>query len=286
MRFKVVVTLHDYFIACPNGGFMDYPAASICKRKPLSWKCIKRNCDARCFTHKIWRTGRTLLQNKILGLPERVDRYVTVSTFCAKILLPYLPDKVKLDSLSNPIDVPPCSPSDVATNDKFFFVGRFSREKGSLTFAKAAAQLNISAVFVGDGYLKKKIQRIYPQAEFTGWLSREKVREQMNRARALIFPSIWYETQGLVVVESAAQGVPVVTSDTSATIDFIEDQKTGLYFKTGDVDDLRAKLNMLKNGDFAAELGRAAYEKYWKNPWSIDKHTRELISIYQEVLNS
>ena len=46
MNFKVVLTLHDYFTACPNGGYFDYKENKICKRKPLSWKCIKCNCDS------------------------------------------------------------------------------------------------------------------------------------------------------------------------------------------------------------------------------------------------
>ena len=33
MGFRDVVTLHEYFTACPTGGFFDHPAGTICKRK-------------------------------------------------------------------------------------------------------------------------------------------------------------------------------------------------------------------------------------------------------------
>ena len=43
MKFKVVLTLHDYFTACPNGGYFNYKKNEICHLKPLSMKCIKCN---------------------------------------------------------------------------------------------------------------------------------------------------------------------------------------------------------------------------------------------------
>ena len=33
MKFKVVVTLHDYFTACPNGGYFNYKTNEICQPK-------------------------------------------------------------------------------------------------------------------------------------------------------------------------------------------------------------------------------------------------------------
>src|SRR5439155_1066552 len=30
-----VYTLHEYFLACPNGGFFDYQAQALCTRRPL-----------------------------------------------------------------------------------------------------------------------------------------------------------------------------------------------------------------------------------------------------------
>src|SRR5947209_5587691 len=64
-RFRVVLTLHDFFITCPMGGFFVHKDASLCARKPLSLSCLGCNCDRRNYAQKLWRSGRTFLQNQI-----------------------------------------------------------------------------------------------------------------------------------------------------------------------------------------------------------------------------
>ena len=36
LQVKFVVTAHDYFLACPNGGFYNYSEGRHCNLKPLS----------------------------------------------------------------------------------------------------------------------------------------------------------------------------------------------------------------------------------------------------------
>ncbi|MFZ5807158.1 MAG: glycosyltransferase family 4 protein [Verrucomicrobiota bacterium] len=285
MGFKTVMTLHDYFIACPNGAFMDYPSMKICKRKPLSAECILRNCDSRCYAHKLWRTGRTFLQNKILRVPQKIHHYIAVSEFCANVLKPHLPKNAKVSVLNNPIDIPKELPVDVAGNKKFIFVGRFSREKGADIFARAAARMNVPALFIGDGYLREEIQKIYPGAEITGWLPHDEVMERLNQARSLVFPSIWYEANPLAPLEACARGIPVITSDQSAPIHYIENNRTGLFFEMGNVNALCEQMQHMMNPSFAAQLGQTAHQKYWEHPWTMEKHRKELLKIYEAVLH-
>ncbi|MEP5237823.1 MAG: hypothetical protein ABJQ38_02630, partial [Flavobacteriaceae bacterium] len=64
MGFKNVITLHDYFTACPNGAFYNYQKKSICKLKPLSTNCLLSNCDKQSRLQKIWRVLRQFVQKK------------------------------------------------------------------------------------------------------------------------------------------------------------------------------------------------------------------------------
>ena len=52
-RFKTIITLHDYFTVCPNGGFYNYKKEDLCKLIPMSAKCMVCNCDKRNFSHKL-----------------------------------------------------------------------------------------------------------------------------------------------------------------------------------------------------------------------------------------
>ena len=79
MKFKVVLTLHDYFTACPNGGYFNYNKNEICKLKPLSAKCIKCNCDSRNYGFKIYRVLRQFVQNKIVRLNDKLENAISIA---------------------------------------------------------------------------------------------------------------------------------------------------------------------------------------------------------------
>ena len=71
MKYKVILTLHDYFTACPNGGYYNYKQNEICHLSPLTWKCIKCNCDSRNYGFKLYRIVRQFVQNKIVRLNDK-----------------------------------------------------------------------------------------------------------------------------------------------------------------------------------------------------------------------
>ena len=87
MNFKVVLTLHDYFTACPNGGYFDYKENKICKRKPLSWQCIECNCDSRNYGFKIYRLIRQFVQNKIVKLNKKLQKFIFFYYICGVRIL-------------------------------------------------------------------------------------------------------------------------------------------------------------------------------------------------------
>ena len=64
----------------------------------------------------------------------------------------------------------------------------------------------------------------------------------MKGAKALVFPSLWYEGAPLTILEAMSVGLPSIVSDSCAAIEFIEDNKNGLVFRGGCKEDLKNKL--------------------------------------------
>ena len=60
LDFKTYLTIHEYFLACPNGACYNYVEQKICELFPLSISCLKCNCDARNYAQKLWRCVRQL----------------------------------------------------------------------------------------------------------------------------------------------------------------------------------------------------------------------------------
>lgn len=280
--FAVVHTLHDYYLACPNGGFYDYQAQVICTRAPLSPACLRTQCDTRTHAHKLARAARFALMRRVSGLLARAPHIILISAMQRAIVAPHLPAATSFYRLDNPIDVA-AAPFETDRTDDFLFVGRLAPEKGPRLFAEAARRAGVRAAFVGDGPLAATLAQAYPEARFHGWLTADETRAQMRRARALVFPSLWYEGQPLAVHEALACGAPVIVAQDCAGREAVVHGANGLWFATGAVHALAGALTELKDASRAHAMGAEAYRRYWAQPLTRDRHCAELHAIYRAV---
>ena len=141
----------------------------------------------------------------------------------------------------------------------------------------------IKVRLLGDGPLRAELEEAWPEATFLGWLPRAQVQIEMQHARALLFPSLWYETAGLVAIEAAATGLPVIVADTCAATSYVQPEKTGAWFKGGSVDELTAALRRCHDDTLVEQWSVAAYEWYWSAPWTIARHVDDLIEVYASL---
>ena len=283
--FRVVLSLHDYFLACPNGAYFLHPHLEPCSLRPLGVSCFTCQCDARRYTHKLWRFARTWVQNRLVDLPHRLAHVIAVSEKCRHTARTLLPSSVPITTVPYPVDAVYDEPLDVARNHAFVFVGRLERNKGPHLFARAAARLGVEAVFCGKGPAEAEIRALYPQARITGWLDRDALRAEVAKARAVVFPSLWAETFGLVVAESLARGVPVIASRETAAADQIADGHNGLLFARGSVDELARCLEQMRDASTAARLGATAHALWWEQPLTLAHHVAGLEEVYTRVLS-
>lgn len=285
LGFPMVMTIHDYLLACPTGTLFLQNSLEKCSLRPLSLRCLCTNCDVRSYSQKIWRVGRRLAQDWAGGIPHRLRHFIVYSRLSQEILAPHLPADSIFYPVRASIEVERREPENVTSNDTFVFLGRLTPEKGVELFARAAAAEQVPALFIGEGLARESILRANPRARLAGWMSHRDGIEALRSARALVFPSLWHETLGLVVLEAAANGIPAIVPDTCAARESVIDGVTGLIFRSGDESDLRRALARLKDPDVAARMGREAYQKFWAAPgWGMDLHRRQLEAVYAEVL--
>jgi glycosyltransferase involved in cell wall biosynthesis len=282
--FCTVLTLHDYFITCPNGAYFVFPKAEICERRALSRSCLACNCDSRKRLHKVWRLARTFLQNRIANIPQRLAAYVAVSNACASLARRDLPRNARIEVIHNMVSVAQRPAVDVSRNRSLVFLGRLESYKGPQLLAHAASQLRLPVIFCGTGPMEPELRRICPDAVFTGWLRPEQAMEVLEKARALVFPSVYRETFGLSAAEALARGIPVVVSKATAAEEFVVHGENGLLFEHNSVDDLVEQLAKLSDPDLAGRLGKQAYGRYWDNPLTVDRHVAQLTDFYRSVL--
>jgi glycosyltransferase involved in cell wall biosynthesis len=279
-----VYTVHEYFMFCPNGGFYNYPKNHVCALKPMSAGCWASDCDSINYTRKVWRCLRQEVMLRVARLPQTFEDFVLISRFQDQIVRDYLPAGAKIHAVSNPIDCQNLGPKPAPATGDFLFVGRLMPEKGLLVFAEAARRAGVTPVFAGDGPRMEEVREKYPEARMLGWKSPAEVKALMRYARALVFPSLWFEGQPLTVLEAKAMGTPVIVSDGCAGRDEIEDGVTGLWFESANVDSLARALQRAGDDALISRMSRAAYDAFWADPPTLARHVERIGAVYADIL--
>lgn len=152
------------------------------------------------------------------------------------------------------------------------YLGRLTVEKGvRLLMAAwdglaAAGGLGLPLVLAGTGPLQEEVARWShgrPDVRYLGLLSQAECRNLTARSAAVVAPSTWPETFGLVVVEAMAAGVPAVAAAHGAFVELVEDGVTGLLHRPGDGSSLAERLrDAVASPQRNRALGAAARLRY------------------------
>jgi glycosyltransferase involved in cell wall biosynthesis len=104
------------------------------------------------------------------------------------------------------------------------YAGRVSKEKN----IEAFLTLNHEGtkIVVGDGPIRERLQRDYPESTFLGYRTAEALAEAYANADLFVFPSRT-DTFGLVMIEAMACGVPVAAYPVVGPIDIVTDSEVG-----------------------------------------------------------
>lgn len=257
----LLLTVHDYFAVCPNGGFYNYRRKSICELDPMSGACALCDCDKRSYAQKLWRLARQTRQDRWVRKNPKV-RYAFVSEYCRDILTSFLSSDYPYEVLRNPVDHIDFREAK-RERDAFVFIGRVSPEKGADLFCEAVTAIGARGIVIGDGEMLPELKTKFPQIEFAGWVKPGEMRlHGADRAIAMVQPSRLHETAMLTPLQMLEHGVPCIVPDRCAATSYIQEGVNGLLFKTGDVEDLERAMREMLEGPLNPKPKRIADEGY------------------------
>lgn len=130
---------------------------------------------------------------------------------------------------------------------RFLYVGQIVRHKGVHTAIEAVriiieqygykeAQLTVVGGSVDRDY-ETYTRHLVPElglqnnVRFTGFISRDELPSIYREHDILIFPSLWEEPLGLVLLEAMSSGLAIVATGTGGSIEFLEPEKNALVFQ-------------------------------------------------------
>ena len=174
------------------------------------------------------------------------------------------------------------------------FVGGLDERKNPAAFTRACKDLFESHGWrlrlcgtgaTGSTYLNEleKLAAKHPWVELAGWKSREELLAEMERASAMVLPTL-EDNCPMVVLEAMAVGMPVIASRVGGVPDLITDGETGLMFNPLDTSSMRDTTDrILSDAALRIRLGDAA-KREARERFHPEVIARAHLDIYREVL--
>lgn len=285
----VVQTLHNFRMLCPGGVL--YRDGNICE------ECLEKGLGCALY-HKCYRNSYlqtlavvvTIKLHKWLGTYRRLY-YISLTKFNRQMLLKLNrrrsvvdPDKVFV----KPNFTFPAS-EDITDRDTYYlYAGRVEEMKGiSILLDTFMADQGRTLLIAGNGSGLEKAEEAVSETgvgniRFTGHIGHEELMRLIQAARAVIVPSVCYESFGMTVIEAYACHTPVIAVGFGNLKELVRDGETGVLFSWKEPNGLREALNRFERLDREA-LGRNAYKRF-REEFTPDSTYKRLMEIYDRAL--
>jgi len=282
---RLFLTTHDYFLACPNGGFSNFPRNSPCDLVPLSTQCLLSNCDKPHYGHKLWRVARHVVRGHLCDLHHTQATVLAVHEAMVPLLQRGGIDLSAIRVLRNPVTPWRATRVEAERNHQVFYVGRLELDKGVDVLARAARIAGVPLTVIGDGALRSVLASQHPEVRLLGSLTKPELAEWIRQARVLVMPTRCRETFGLVAAEALMCGVPVIASTLAPVSDEIVRHGFGLSCAPGDAETLALQLqDIMKDDGAIAEMSKRAFAASRSLAPDLDQWCDELLNLYEDKL--
>jgi glycosyltransferase involved in cell wall biosynthesis len=258
----LVLSLHDYGLRCATRRMLHRGAAC---GGPALLKC------GRCATsHYGLAIGPATALATRLGarrLRRHVDLFLPVSAAVADLCglgrgdpFQVVPNFFRPPPAAAPPDDPRLG--ELPDEPYLLFFGDATVDKGALVLAHAYSGIERPPPLVFLGRRMVDGLGELPGVTLLGPWPRELVIEALRRSLLVVVPSIWPEPFGLVALEAAAAGKPVVAAEIGGLPDIVVPGETGLLVPPGDAGELGAVMQRLITAPALRErMGAAAAER-------------------------
>ena len=283
----VVATIHNYKLACANGTFFRDGAVCHDCAHGLPVRALRHGCyrESHAATAPVVlatslhrRAWRSLVSSYIFISASQRDLLRGIDLPSDRVFVRYnlIPPRIWARTSSTPAVV---------------YAGRLDEAKGVRLlmsgwdeYRKKSGEPGLNLVIVGGGPLGDEVAAwasTRPSVELTGTVSSDRCAELISCGRAVLLPSAWEETFGLVAVEAMAAGVPPIAAGHGSFTELVTPGVDGVLFTPGDPAALALAIADVENNpERYAEYGDQARKTY-EQRFDPQRSIEELLDIYR-----
>lgn len=311
----VVYTLHDYWLMCPRGQFMQmhsenddlWAACDGQEDRKCATQCYARYFSG-CETERekdidYWQNWVSRRMAHIRDVVDQVDLFISPAQYLKNryekdfglpeeksIYLDYGFDRSRTFGRSRIADEP----------FTFGYIGTHIPAKGIHQLIEAFGMLKGNAklrIWGRDrGQDSRALHAIVSglhehKADCVEWMPEYKNQQisidVFSKVDAIVVPSIWVENSPLVIHEAQQSRVPVITADVGGMAEYVQHEINGLTFQHRNTADLARQMQRLfDDSELVTRLGNRGYLFNDEgNIPDIDRHIHDLEACYARVLS-
>jgi glycosyltransferase involved in cell wall biosynthesis len=312
----IVFTLHDFWLMCPRGQFMqrnfgeDGELYKVCEGQE-DRKCAT-SCYAMYFAGReedrkrdmdYWSSWMGSRMAETRDILEKVDHFIAPSRYLMDRFVNdfNLPEKkVQYLDYGFPLHYLQTLNEKATEEFTFGYIGTHIPAKGIHHLIEAFARLQGKARLriwgrprdqstTGLKVLVEELVKNGNPVEWMGEYVNSNIAESVFRhCDAIAVASIWGENSPLVIHEAQACQVPVITADFGGMKEYVRHLENGLLFAHRDPEDLSRQMQWaLDHPEEMKSLGKRGY--LYSGDGSIpgiEAHCRQLENIYQTTIQN
>ncbi len=285
-KIPVVMTLHDYKLACPN--YKMFTEGKTCERckthkyyNAILHKCIfdeimpSIGAAVEISFHKLW------------GVYEKnIDLFISPSNFLKEKMIDWGQKANKITVLQNFVSIKnlPLPP----LGNYLLYFGRLTEEKGLLYLVEAMKLLPEKELRIaGTGPLQKKLEQAIQgmnNIKLLGYKEETELQKEILGAKIIVAPSIWYENCPLSVLEAMSYGKIVLASIIGGMTELVKDRQSGFLHAPGNPKSLANAIKSIwNNEEYLKGVAEQAQKQMVENN-DPEKYYQNLMKIYKKVL--
>ena len=285
----VLYHLNDFKLLCPTYNLVANGQACERCRGGRFRHVLTEGCYAGPPSAALVLMAEAYLHRWLGTYQKCVNQFLTPSRFVKQKLVENGFNAQKITVLPHFQKLPSQAPQNCAPHAPILYFGRLSPEKGVADLLQAMKHLpGVRLQIAGDGPQRLELENLardlgLKNVEFTGHVGGTVLERMIASARFTVLPSRAYETLGKTILESYAQGRPVVASDLGSRRELVEQGETGLLYPAGNVEQLHKAISFLaERPELAAQMGISG-RRFVETNHAPEAHYRALMRLYNQM---
>lgn len=309
-EYPLLFTLHDFWLMCPRGQFLQsinsknadlYPTCDFQENEKCAKQCYWRYFGSQDNKEDIqyWTNWVGRRMDHIREIASYIDLFIAPSRYLMdRFINDFLIDKSKMVYLDYGFQRKRLEGRNRYPEKDFTFgyIGTHKQAKGILhlieAFSKSYhnAQLKIWGSPLQpfthslESYVNTLNSEISQKIHWMGNYRNEQIiADVFNHVDAIVVPSIWGENSPLVIHEALEAGIPVITANYGGMREYVHHEINGLLFQHRNPESLAEQMKRLKNDPLlASKLAKKGYLQSTDHHIpDIQEHVEKIVELYQ-----